>query len=118
MDHLKQYKNICQIKLGNNQITSLKDLEPLKSLENLESLDLTSCPISNESNIEKSVFKLLTKLVVFNGKDQEGNSVYSDDEDFEGEDDEYDGEDDEDFEGEDGEEEFDEDEDFDEEDDA
>lgn len=118
LEHLKQYKNIARIKFANNVVSSLKELDSLKSMEHLQSLDLSECSLCNEKDIEKTIFKLFPKLKVFNGKSPDGQSVYSDDEfdDEDGEDDEYDGEDDGDFEGEEDGEEFDEDEDLDEDD--
>ena len=118
LEHLKQYKNIARIKFANNLVSSLKELDSLKSMEHLQSLDLSECSLCNEKDIEKTIFKLFPKLKVFNGKSPDGQSVYSDDEfdDEDGEDDEYDGEDDGDFEGEEDGEEFDEDEDLDEDD--
>lgn len=119
LEHLKQYKNIARIKFANNLVSSLKELDSLKSMEHLQSLDLSECAISNEKDIENTIFKQFPKLKVFNGKSADGQSVYSDefDDDEDGEDDEYDGEDDGDFEGDEEGEEYDEDLDEDDEDD-
>ena len=123
LEHLKQYKNIAKIKFANNLVSSLKELDSLKSMENLQCLDLSECSLCKEKDIEKTIFKNFPKLKVFNGKSPDGQSVYSEeefDDDEDGEDDEYDGEDDGDFEGEEGEEfdeeELDEDDEYDDED--
>lgn len=95
--HLKKYTQLKKLKLGNNKINTLKEVEELKSLTELVYLDLNECPVLNKEgdNVEKTCFSLFPKLKALNGYNKDGESVMSsDDEDEEDEDGEFDGEED------------------------
>ena len=83
------YPNLETLKLGGNKITDFKVVEILKKLKNLVNLDLEGTDISKRDNFVNDVFEALPNLQVLNGKDRDGNSVISqedDEEDEEGDD--------------------------------
>merc|ERR1719464_227224 len=76
--HLCGNENLVNLKLANNKISTIKDLECLAKLSNLRSLDLMGNPVteSDEAYTEK-VFELIPSLEVLDGYNKEGDEVDS-----------------------------------------
>jgi Ran GTPase-activating protein (RanGAP) involved in mRNA processing and transport len=83
---LEQYINLETLKIGgSNKITELTALDSLKKLTKLGNLDLEGTELSKTQDYRKTVFHLFPHLEVLDSKDLEGNSVYSEIDDEEGE---------------------------------
>lgn len=82
-DLVKGLEDLATLKLAGNEIASLDALEPLKALKKLRCLDLDGCPIQDKCEDYKTkLFEMFgTQLEVLDGRDKEGNSVPSDDDD-------------------------------------
>ena len=84
------YPRLSKIKLCNNIIKEVSELESLKKLSDLVSLDLSECPITKIDNYRQKVFELLPDLLYLDlvNKQGENYSELEDQEDEEEEDEE------------------------------
>ena len=106
---------LYKLKIEDNKIEKVEDLEALKEIKSLEKLSVSQNPLSSAENYRDKIFHLLPNLKSIDGLDREGNDVEStiyeggdeEDEEYESEKDEeeYKEEEDEDYEGKDEEEE-------------
>lgn len=79
---LSVYKDTLTIlKLSNNKITDLGQIECLKDFEQLMKLDISDNEICKMENYREKVFKVLPNLIALDGQDADGKSVYSEEED-------------------------------------
>lgn len=108
LKHLTSLSALQSLSLGNNNITSFKELEPLVKLTIVQ-LDLSDTPLAGEDNYRTKIFESFPKLQILDNKDAEGNEYeYTEEEEDDGEDDFDDDEDgdlegsDDDLDGEDG----------------
>lgn len=69
------------LRLTNNIISNLKEIEKLKPLENLVHLDLIGNPLTELNNYYDKIFKILPTLEILDGYDPDGNEVVTDEED-------------------------------------
>eukprot|EP01024_Parvocaulis_polyphysoides_P061464 TRINITY_DN6809_c1_g1_i1.p1 TRINITY_DN6809_c1_g1~~TRINITY_DN6809_c1_g1_i1.p1 ORF type:complete len:255 (-),score=77.74 TRINITY_DN6809_c1_g1_i1:328-1092(-) len=102
LEYLLALKNLQELDICNNKISSQEELLSLKNIPNLQVLDVESCPVSSTPQLREKVFAEFKELVFLNGTDKDGKEreeLYQDEDDQEGEDDdddldEYDEEDD------------------------
>ena len=78
------YPEIKKIRLANNKIKQIKDLDSFQHLTQLNFLDLSQNPINSIENYRKKIFELIPSLNFLDMQDKEGKA-YSD---FEEEEDE------------------------------
>ena len=71
------------LKISQNNINQLSDLVSLKLLPLLIKLELKDNKICEIENYRKSVLEYLPNLQVLDGKNQDGESAYTEDEDDE-----------------------------------
>ena len=64
LDELLIYKTIETIKLQNNQITKLDELEKIGKHDTLSNLDLSGNPISELDNYREKVFEIMENLEI------------------------------------------------------
>ena len=77
--HLTVYAGSLQtLKLANNKIATLADLEPLAKLTKLENLDLAQNEVCKVENFNAHVWKLLPSLNVLNNYNRNGEECLSD----------------------------------------
>mmetsp|Transcript_14948 Transcript_14948/g.20266 ORF Transcript_14948/g.20266 Transcript_14948/m.20266 type:complete len:191 (-) Transcript_14948:999-1571(-) len=97
LQHLSGNKSIETLKLANNKIENLSDLEALKALTNLKNLDLEGNPLCEKPEYNReSIFEMLPELEVLDMVTKDGDEFVSDLEDYgleEGGEDDLDGED-------------------------
>ncbi|CDW77248.1 acidic leucine-rich nuclear phosphoprotein 32 family member e [Stylonychia lemnae] len=79
---IERCPNVEILKLGNNQINSLKEVQKLGPLRNLRHLDLIGNPLCEIINYTDKIFQVLPDLHNLDGQDQEGNEVITDEEDI------------------------------------
>ena len=92
--HLSNLTELQSLSLGCNEITDVKQLEPLTQLDNLIQQDLSDCPIAEKENYRDDVFKKFPNLKIQDNKDAQGNEFeYSESDDCQEVDDEEDIED-------------------------
>lgn len=86
---LNNYTNLTNLILSNNPISDLGDIESI-NLGSLRVLDISDTPVAlkNKDKIKTISFKHFPSLQIFNGKNIDGESVMSS-EDEEDEEDEY-----------------------------
>ena len=76
------YKNTLTIlKISNNKITSFDQVKCLSELEQLIKLDISENELCKSESYRDEIFKLLPNLIALDGQDQEGKSVYSEEDD-------------------------------------
>jgi len=78
----RQLPSLESLKLGNNEISSLKDLGLLAACLALKKLDVVGNPVCELNNYVDKVFEVLPDVAVVDGFDQAGNEVHSDEEDL------------------------------------
>ena len=79
----KNLPKLTSIRIANNKIKNLQDLEPLLECQSLSCVDFTSNPIAETENYALNIREMFAKVEVVDGKDREGNSVISDEMDDE-----------------------------------
>lgn len=78
LSNLSIYKDsLNKLKLSNNQIESLDNLEVFKSFPNLMQLDIDENPIAKIDDYRTKVYEALPNLNVLDGKNKDGESIYS-----------------------------------------
>jgi hypothetical protein len=93
LQKLKIYKDtLNKLKVSGNLIAKLEDIECLKEFEHLMHLDIDENPIAKVEDYRTKVYAALPNLNVLDGKNKDGESVYSE-EDY-GEEGEFDMDDD------------------------
>ena len=81
---LEVYKeSLAILKISNNKITNITDLDCLKSFINLVKLDLESNEICKLPDYRTKVLAALPQLQALDGKDLDGQSVYTEDDEEE-----------------------------------
>jgi hypothetical protein len=76
--HLCGNENLANLKLANNKIATIKDLECFTKLTNLKSLDLMGNPVcESDDQYTEKVFELIPSLEVLDGYNKEGDEVDS-----------------------------------------
>ena len=73
--------NLEVLKVGNNLISSLQEVQKLSLLASLFQLDLVGNPLCELCNYESKVFQVLPVLEVLDGQDRDGNEVVTEEED-------------------------------------
>jgi Leucine-rich repeat (LRR) protein len=80
-DELKKldiYKeSLNKLKVSGNQIANLEDIAILKSFGQLMHLDIDENPIAKIENYREKIYEALPNLNVLDGKNKDGESVYS-----------------------------------------
>lgn len=77
--HLAVYADCLQtLKLANNKIATLGDLEPLAKLTKLENLDLANNEVCKVENFDAHIWKLLPNLKVLSNFTRSGEECLSD----------------------------------------
>jgi Leucine-rich repeat (LRR) protein len=80
-DELKKldiYKeSLNKLKISGNQISKLEDIAVLKSFGALMHLDIDENPIAKIENYREKIYETLPNLNVLDGKNKDGESVYS-----------------------------------------
>ncbi len=79
MDIAKVLPKLTSLRIANNKIKNLTDLEPLLACSVLNCVDFTANPITETENYSLTIREMFQKVDVVDGKDREGNSVISDD---------------------------------------
>ena len=67
--------------MSNNKVTSLDQIKHFANFEQLIKLDISENEICKIENYRDEVFKLLPNLIALDGHDQEGKSVFSEEDD-------------------------------------
>lgn len=81
LPHLCGNVNLGTLKLANNKIATIKDLECFAKLTNLKNLDLMGNPVcESDDKYTEKVFELIPSLEVLDGYNKEGDEVDSEDE--------------------------------------
>ncbi len=80
-DISKSLPKLTSIKIANNKIKTVLDLEPLLTCEALTCVDFGGNPITETENYSLLIREMFPKVDVVDGKDREGNSVISDEND-------------------------------------
>ena len=97
-DSLLALKELKELELGGNEITSVKELQCLAKLTNLSYLGLQECPITQNADYRKELFAAIPSLEIVDLQDKEGNevSISSPEDEFDSEEDSDDDDDSED----------------------
>jgi len=74
LDYLAGCVQLKSVDLSNNKITSVKQLEALKSCAALETLTLKDCPITETDSYKTEVFEMLPQLTTVDGESREGTN--------------------------------------------
>ena len=86
LKHLVKYANTLEVlKLANNKISKLEDLEPLKALTKLKNLDLDMNDVTEVAGYKDKVWQMFKDLQVLDRFNKEGEEVSSDDLDYDDE---------------------------------
>ena len=82
LKHIKKYAPTLEtLKLANNNITTLADLEPLSSLKCLKNLDLEDNEVCNVDGYKEKVWAMFAdgKLEILDNHDKKGDEAFSED---------------------------------------
>lgn len=79
---LAENAKLHTLKLAQNKITTLDDINPLKSLSGLKNLDLLQNEVTKVDGYKDAVFALIPSLEVLDGYNRDGEEVFSEDEDY------------------------------------
>ena len=78
LQKLSIYKeSLNKLKLSGNQIRKLEDISVLKDFSKLMHLDIDENPIAKIDDYRNKVYETLPNLSVLDGKNKDGESVYS-----------------------------------------
>lgn len=73
---MRQFGELVQLSLHNNQIKSLENIKAcLSGCKNMEELDISENPVEKDKNFSKVLFETFSKLEILNGKDKNGKEV-------------------------------------------
>lgn len=67
--------------MSNNKVASLDQIKCLANFEQLIKLDISENEVCKIDNYREEVFKLLPNLIALDGHDQDGKSVFSEEDD-------------------------------------
>ncbi len=74
---MSKYKTLVKLRLSNNLINTIEEIQPLKSLEDLMILDLVDCPITEIKDYRELVFKTLPQIQVLDETFKNGEMYVS-----------------------------------------
>lgn len=77
----KYAETLQTLKLASNKIATFDDVASLATLKNLRNLDLENNPITKLTGYRDHMYKLIPTLEFLDGKDKDGEEVFSSDED-------------------------------------
>lgn len=78
----KLYPNLVSLKLSGNKVKSVQDFSGLKVINSFRVIDIARNPVSEVKDYQRKLRELVPQIDLVDGKDKDGLSVHSDDEDY------------------------------------